>query len=326
MSGPERAPGPDEAHSPAEPAKASGASGAGPARGWRRPDASMSLLSDLFAGKVLDPGYTEAAARRAAEGAAPAPRRGRLGGAGVLFVLTLVGVLVAVTGAEVRRSEPVAAEQRSRLVHEIRARTGESDELQRRLDRLRAETERARAVALARSTAGRHAREDLAAAGAAAAATPASGPAFVVTLDDAPRPGRDGRGAEDGRVYDQDLQILVNGLWAAGATAIGVNGQRLTATTAIRTAGEAILVDYRPLTGPYEVTALGDAGAVRDAFRDSAADRRLRLLEDRYRIRYETRRADRVRLPAAGALQPRYARPQEQGDGQDGGNGDGGGQ
>ncbi|TYK44918.1 DUF881 domain-containing protein [Actinomadura decatromicini] len=291
--------------------------------GWRRrPDASMSLLADLFAGKLLDHGYAEAAARRAAAGGgveAPGPRRGRLRGGGVLLVLALAGTLIAVAGAEVRRGEPVAAERRSRLVDEIHARTAETDDLQRRLGRLRDETERRRAAALARSAEGRRARQALARASAAAAATPASGGGLVVTLDDAPaddpgaRPGR-GPAATDGRVYDQDLQVLVNGLWAAGAEAIGINGQRLTPTTAIRAAGEAILVDYRPLGAPYAVTAVGDPDRLRAAFAGSAADRRLRALSERYRIGYGTRRASDVRLPAAGAVRLRYAVPHE-GDG-----------
>uniref|UniRef100_UPI000AE0DD53 DUF881 domain-containing protein n=1 Tax=Actinomadura kijaniata TaxID=46161 RepID=UPI000AE0DD53 len=145
-----------------------------------------------------------------------------------------------------------------------------------------------------------------------AAAAPASGPALVVVLDDAPRSGGDGRArgrADEGRVYDQDLQVLVNGLWAAGATAIAINGQRLTPTTAVRTAGEAILVDYRPLSGPYEVTALGDPDRLERALRGSPADRRLRALADRFRMRYEWRRSAAARLPAGSALRLRHARP-----------------
>lgn len=272
----------------------------------------MSLLSDLFAGKVLDPGYAEAAARRAAAGE-EAPRRGRFRHGGVLLVLALVGLLAAVAVAEVRRSEPLAQEQRSRLIGEIRTRTAESDALQRRLDRLRAETERQRVAALARSQAGREARQDLAAASAAAAAAPASGPGLVLTLADAEPKDGPRRRADDGRVYDQDLQVLVNGLWAAGATAIGINGLRLTPTTAIRTAGEAILVDYRPLTGPYEVTALGDRDRVAEVLRGSAAGRRMRDLKERYGIRYDVRGTRSARLPAAGALQLRHARPQGEG-------------
>ncbi|MGW5417585.1 DUF881 domain-containing protein, partial [Actinomadura geliboluensis] len=121
--------------------------------------------------------------------------------------------------------------------------------------------------------------------------------------------------ADAGRVYDQDLQVLVNGLWAAGAAAIGVNGRRLAPTTAIRTAGEAILVDYRPLTGPYEVTALGDPDRLRDAFAGSAADRRLAALHTRFGIRYGVRGTAAARLPAAGTVRPRYAGPRPE-DGQ----------
>ncbi|WP_131732763.1 DUF881 domain-containing protein, partial [Actinomadura formosensis] len=153
-------------------------------------------------------------------------------------------------------------------------------------------------------------------AAAAAAALPAAGAGIVVTLADAPRPDPAGRDrAAGGRVYDQDLQVLVNGLWAAGAAAIGVNGQRITPTTAIRAAGEAILVDYRPLTGPYEVTALGDPARLRDALAGSAADRRLGALRERFGIRYEVRRTSGARLPAAGTARLRYAAPRTE-DGQ----------
>ncbi|RKS73630.1 uncharacterized protein YlxW (UPF0749 family) [Actinomadura pelletieri DSM 43383] len=272
----------------------------------------MSLLADLFSGDVLDHGYAEAAARRSGD-AAPARARTRLRGGGVLLVLVLAGTLIAVAGAEVRRDRSVAAERRAGLVREIHARTAETDALQHRLNRLRAENERRRAAALADSDAGRELRRWLAAVAAAAAATPAAGKGLVVTLDDAPRDESAGRAAGGGRVYDQDLQVLVNGLWAAGAEAIGINGQRLTPTTAIRAAGEAVLVDYRPLGRPYEVTAVGDPGRLRAAFSGSAADRRLRNLNERYRIRYDTRRASAVELPAAGGVRPRYAAPREGG-------------
>lgn len=128
----------------------------------RRPDASMSLLADLFAGRRLDPGYAEAAARKAASGAGRRPRG--LRGAGVLLVLALTGALAAVAGVEVHRSEPVAAERHSELVDQIHARTAETDALQRRLDLLRADTERRRAAALARSAEGRRVRREVAAA------------------------------------------------------------------------------------------------------------------------------------------------------------------
>jgi uncharacterized protein YlxW (UPF0749 family) len=264
---------------------------------WGRPDASMSLLADLFAGRVADPGYAEAAARR--EPGAP-PRPGR---AGVFLALLVVGLLLVVAGAQVRRSEPALQRQRERLIDDIRARTAETDGLQRRLDGLRGQTERLRAAALARSDEGRRVRDALNRAGAAAAAQPVDGSALQVTIDDDPG------GSVAGRIYDQDLQFLVNGLWAVGARAIGVNGQRLTATTAIRTAGAAILVDYRPLTPPYVVTALGDPGSLGSGLTGSAAGDRFRMLHDRYHTRFDVHQEGEARLPAAEALRLRYASP-----------------
>ena len=86
-------------------------------------------------------------------------------------------------------------------------------------------------------------------------------------------PGRRrARGGPRGRVQDGDLQLVVNALWAAGAEAVSINGQRLGPTTAIRFAGEAVLVDFRPVTSPYEISAIGDPG--RAAARASSRARR----------------------------------------------------
>ncbi|MCW2948171.1 MAG: hypothetical protein JWR24_4888 [Actinoallomurus sp.] len=278
-------------------------------RRWDRPDASMSLLADLLAGTGLEPGYKAAAVRRAASG----DRRSRYGTGARLFAATLVlGLLGAVAVAQVRRGEPVAERQRRALIAQIRQRTEETDGLQRQADELRGQTERLRQSALARSDAGRRAREELDRVAVAVAAVPVSGAAAVVTVDDA-HGARGTAAQQDGRIYDQDLQELVNGLWAAGATAVAVNGQRMTATTAIRSAGDAILVDYRPLSPPYAVTAAGDPGTIENAFADSPAGRAFRTLKTTFGIRYDIRKEDSVRLPAAPAPRLRYARQETSG-------------
>jgi uncharacterized protein YlxW (UPF0749 family) len=256
----------------------------------------MSLLADLFAGDTLDPGYAEVAGRR---------RATRRGAAGLSVMLALTGLLVAIAVLQVRRHEPAAVKERHRLIAEIRDRTAESGALQRQLATVRAQTEQARTAALARSADGRRARRELARAADAAAATERSGPGLTVTLDDAP-PEAD-VGPDSGRIYDQDLQLLVNGLWGAGARAIAVNGQRLTSTTAIRAAGDAILVDYQPLSPPYKVTALG-GDRLRPEFDDSAAGAHFRTLEDQFGIRFGESSERAARVPAAAALRLRYAR------------------
>ncbi len=272
----------------------------GETRRWDRPDASMSLLADLLNGTGLDPDYEAAAARRGGgRGAGRATR---------LFAATLaLGLLGAVAILQVHRGEPVAARQRRALIAQIRQRTDETDRLQRQADALRGQTERLRQSALASSDEGRRVREDLDRVAAAAAAVPVGGDAVVVTVDDARTPsGATAR--QEGHIFDLDIQKLVNGLWASGARAIAVNGQRMTATTAIRSAGDAILVDYRPLSPPYAVTAIGDPGNIETTFAVSPVGRTFRTLETNFGIRYDIRKEDGVRLPAAPALRLRYAR------------------
>jgi uncharacterized protein YlxW (UPF0749 family) len=122
-----------------------------------------------------------------------------------------------------------------------------------------------------------------------------AGPGAVVTVTDAP-------GAEAGslnRVLDRDLQDIVNALWREGARGIAVDDERLTARSAIRSAGEAILVNYRPLQPPYVVTALGVQV-------EEATQGILDRLARDYGLVITVERGD-VALPAAAVPQPRFA-------------------
>jgi len=108
-----------------------------------------------------------------------------------------------------------------------------------------------------------------------------------------------------GRVLDRDLQSVTNALWSVGATAIAINGIRLTSTTAIRSAGEAILVDYRPLALPYLITAVGPADLdVRLA--ESPEGSALRSLRQQYGIEW-TLDSREVQVPASSAELPSLA-------------------
>jgi len=270
---------------------------------WR--DGSMSLLVDLQE-HAEDPGYAEAAAARRA--APPPPRAPRQVLAGVL-VLVFVGVLTGTAAAVVRSAVDQRGAGRAGLVAEVQRRTDESDVLARQAQSLRAEVAARREAAIAGDDAARLRALEL-----AAAAVAVTGPGVVAVLDDRPAgqptdPAPRGGSTGAGRVLDRDLQELVNGLWAAGAEAVSVNDLRLTARTAIRSAGEAILVDYRPLSPPYVVRAIGAPGRLEPAFVDGQAGRRLATYTSLYGLRFEVRGDDALRLPAGGVTEPRSATP-----------------
>ncbi len=281
----------------------------------RRVDGSMSLLVDMMA-NTLDEAYAERAARTTTS---DPPRSGRLhtGRAGVLPVVALVviGLVTGTAVAQVRDRQAASSGLRSGLAAEVRARTSETDDLAARAAELRDEVASVRESALGADAQGRAAARRLAALGAASATTAVSGPGLEVRLDDAP-PGAGaaadplrGGTVPDGRVQDRDLQDVANGLWAAGAEAISINGQRLSVVTAVRSAGESVLVDLRPIAPPYVVRAIGDPAALELEFVDGPTGRRLTTFTSLYGIAFSVRRADELRLPAASAPDLRLARP-----------------
>ena len=157
----------------------------------------------------------------------------------------------------------------------------------------------AEAAALAGTSLGDQARSRLDRLRIATGQTEVFGNGVTVTIDDAPFDPLV-TDTPPGRVIDRDLQMIVNGLWQAGATDIAINGRRITPTSAIRAAGEAILVNYRPMSPPYVVSAIGpDADKLAGRFRDNPAGLLLEELEAKYGVIWELQTVGDITLPAA---------------------------
>ena len=114
---------------------------------------------------------------------------------------------------------------------------------------------------------------------------------------------------------DGDLQLVVNALWSAGAEAVSINGQRLGPTTAIRFAGEAVLVDFRPVTNPYQVSAIGDPATLSRRFLASPEVGSLAVISKSFGLRFEFAQEDELTLPAASTPELRSAEPDVPGQG-----------
>jgi uncharacterized protein YlxW (UPF0749 family) len=96
----------------------------------------------------------------------------------------------------------------------------------------------------------------------AAGAAPAGDTGLVVTLDDSPARRSPTGDPNDLIVHERDIQTVVNALWGAGAQAVGINGERLTATSAVRCAGNTLLLHGALHSPPYRIAAIGDADAM----------------------------------------------------------------
>lgn len=66
-------------------------------------------------------------------------------------------------------------------------------------------------------------------------------------------------------IHDDDLLRVVNELRAAGAEAIAINGQRLTALSEIRCAGPTLSVNNTRSSVPFEIYAIGDKKTLQNA-------------------------------------------------------------
>jgi uncharacterized protein YlxW (UPF0749 family) len=94
----------------------------------------------------------------------------------------------------------------------------------------------------------------------AAGTVAVTGPGLVVRLWDAPVPVQlpEGVNADDLVVHQQDLESVMNGLWAGGAEAMTVQGHRVTATSSVRCVGNVLLIDGATYSPPYVIAAIGD--------------------------------------------------------------------
>lgn len=218
---------------------------------------------------------------------------------GVTLLLALVlGFVVAVSVLDLRREASAEDGPRALLEQEVRETRTEAEQLEQRQATLEGEIAETQGAVLDGTDAG--ASERLASYELAGGGVSLSGPGTVLVLEDsAPLPSSPGGGAGTvNRVTDGDLQIAVNGLWAAGAEAIAINGQRITATTAIRTAGSAVLVDFRPLSPPYRVTALGSSEQLRTSVLEAETGDYLTEISTRFGIRMSWEDGEELTVPA----------------------------
>ena len=259
------------------------------------------LLQQIVAA-ALDADYQVAAERVRRAGGSGRPAR-RTTTAAVVLVL---GVMLAVSAVRTQQLKPADAAERDQLVAQIHAREARLDILQTQVSTLEADVAAGQSRASDRRDAQRRISAALLGTAAVAGSGAVSGPGMRVVATDAA--GSVGS-PSGGVILDTDLQALVNGLWTAGAEAISINGNRLTSLTAIRFAGRAITVDYRSLTPPYVVEAIGDPDTMPARLLETAGGQAWLGLRQNFGIGFRTESVDRLLIPADPVVTLRSAQP-----------------
>jgi len=252
----------------------------------------MDLLNQLMA-HPLDPDYAVVARR----GERSTPR-----GWQMAIALVAVGALLALAAMQNLHTAPVRATERQELINRIDDASRHQDEVRTNVEERQAELRRLQQEKLGTTEQDRELRAEVERLELMAATVPVRGPGVAVVVDDA------ASADPKGRVMDIDLQQLVNGLWRAGAEAIAVNGHRVSSRTAIRGAGDAITVNYRSLTRPYRVEAIGDPKTLQARYAESPGGIWWTGLSQNYGLRHEVAAAKDLTLPSDPGLGLRYAR------------------
>ena len=141
-----------------------------------------------------------------------------------------------------------------------------------------------------------------------------TGPALSVSLDDAKRTAASlppGYTADDIVVHQQDVQSVVNALWAGGAEAMMLQDQRVISTSAVRCVGNTLILQGRVYSPPYVIQAIGDQLAMREALDKSPQVTIYRDYADLLGLGYDVTSKGQASFPAyEGSLSLLHARSQ----------------
>jgi uncharacterized protein YlxW (UPF0749 family) len=261
------------------------------------PQATMGLL-DYITATSLDEDYAHVSERRDRRGESREIRPS----VAALIVLGLFGLLVATAALQTSRNAVASEDSRAELVTQIKARSAQLDSRRGRIADLRAEIDGLQSQFLETTAQGRTLSTRLSRLGVRTGAAAVTGPGVRVVVDDAPNAT-----TAQQQVLDKDLQRLVNALWASGAEAVSINGQRLSNLSAIRHAGPAITVNFRSLSRPYVVLAVGDPDTMPARFVETQHGSAWLDLQAAYGLQFEMTSEESLTLPAVDRLSLRHA-------------------
>jgi uncharacterized protein YlxW (UPF0749 family) len=273
----------------------------------RRPATTQQLIDLVL--DPRDPGYEAAARRRGGTKVRHWYDRPT-----VALGCVIIGFVLAVAWVHTHRSAPEAAKVHDSLVHRVRSAEQNSADLESQEAKLNTKLSQLQAAALPGSSS---LLRDLNRSQLIAGEVAAKGPGLEVRLAE-PKPvaqptdvpGHGERTPVSGGhiLIDRDVRSVVNQLWADGAEAISVNGIRLTPTSAVRFAGDAVLVDFSPISSPYIVDAIGDSDLLATGFASSDVASRYQTLASAKGIGFSFTEKTNLSLSASAETTPRYAR------------------
>jgi uncharacterized protein YlxW (UPF0749 family) len=144
---------------------------------------------------------------------------------------------------------------------------------------------------------------------APAGLTAVHGPGLEVVLDDASGvPAGSNVDPNQLVVHQSDLQAVVNALWAGGAEAMSIAGQRVIPTSAVRCVGNTLLLNGEVFSPPFRVDAIGPSVTMLNKLASSPGVKLFREAAEFYGLGYTVSQQGDVEIPAySGSISLNYA-------------------
>ena len=238
-----------------------------------------------------------------------------LTGWGAVVPLVAVGAgLMFATSAQTSQGNDLRSSGRSNLVDVVRAQDRIVRERAAAVQQLQGEVDSLTAQTAPGSAQVARLRADAARLAPAAGTQAVTGPALSVSLNDSKLSAASlpvGRTPDDLVVHQQDVQSVVNALWAGGAEAMMLQDQRVISTSAVRCVGNTLILQGRVYSPPYVIQAMGDVSTLRAALDRDPEVAVYRQYVDRFALGYDVTSRGQVSFPAyVGSLSMSNARTQ----------------
>lgn len=146
----------------------------------------------------------------------------------------------------------------------------------------------------------------------AAQVAPVTGPGLTVVLDDAPPEivNSAGESVNEAIVHQDDIQAVANALWAGGAEAMTIQGQRIISTTGIKCIGNTVRLQDVPYSPPYRISAIGPVATMRASLDTNPYIDAYLVAVQQWQLTWEVTEEESLEAPEYdGPLELRYARP-----------------
>ena len=255
-------------------------------------------LLTLITERSLDEDYAHVAARRAASGE-DRPARSKVWNTAV--AVAAFGALATIVAVQTSRDADVQELGRAALIRQIDSGRAEVADLQKQIRTL---TEAGLTADDTNATLAEQ-YDDLTARlrrlEVQTGYVAVRGPGVRIKVASAPD------AVPNDEIRDEDLALLVDGLWTAGAEAVAINDQRVVALGGIRNTNRAIHVNGRPLTPPYVVEAIGNSGTLQARLLESSAGLEWFSVANGLGFSYVPQNVEELRLPAANLRALRQA-------------------